>query len=77
MGSLDTLISDLALLLVVAGITTLLCRKFNQPSVLGYILDSIVSAKYGGSTVCDELGLPVRDSGLTLPCGAAGRWTSA
>ena len=47
------------------------------PSVLGYILDSIVSAKYGGSTVCDELGLPVRDSGLTLPCGAAGRWTSA
>lgn len=38
MGSLDTLISDLALLLVVAGITTLLCRKFNQPSVLGYIL---------------------------------------
>lgn len=45
------------------------------PSVLGYILDSIVSKKYGGSTACDELGLPVTDSGLTLPCGATGRWT--
>lgn len=45
------------------------------PSVLGYILDSIVSSRYGGSTACDELGLPVTDSGLTLPCGAAGRWT--
>ena len=45
------------------------------PSVLGYILDSIVSTKYGGSTACDELGLPVRNSGLTLPCGATGRWT--
>lgn len=35
---LATLISDLALLLVVAGITTLLCKKLNQPTVIGYIL---------------------------------------
>lgn len=35
---LATLITDLALLLVVAGITTLLCRKLNQPVVIGYIL---------------------------------------
>lgn len=38
MGHLATLISDLALLLVVAGITTLLCKKINQPMVIGYIL---------------------------------------
>ena len=38
MGDLATLISDLALLLVVAGITTLLCKKINQPMVIGYIL---------------------------------------
>ncbi len=38
MGHLATLISDLALLLVVAGITTLLCKKINQPLVIGYIL---------------------------------------
>ena len=35
---LATLITDLALLLVVAGITTLLCRRLNQPVVIGYIL---------------------------------------
>ena len=38
MGHLATLITDLALLLVVAGITTLLCKKINQPTVIGYIL---------------------------------------
>lgn len=38
MGHLATLISDLALLLVVAGITTLFCKKINQPMVIGYIL---------------------------------------
>lgn len=38
MGHLATLISDLALLLVVAGITTLFCKKMNQPTVIGYIL---------------------------------------
>ena len=45
------------------------------PSVLGYLLDTIVSGKYGGHAECDELGLPVTDTGLTLPCGATGRWT--
>ena len=34
MGHLATLISDLALLLVVAGFTTLLCKKINQPLVI-------------------------------------------
>jgi len=38
LGHLATLITDLALLLVVAGITTLLCKKINQPTVIGYIL---------------------------------------
>lgn len=27
-----------------------------------------------GRTQCGELGLPVTASGLTLPCGATGRW---
>lgn len=44
------------------------------PSVLGYILDSVIGQKHKGSSVCDELGLPVTDSGLALPCGATGRW---
>ena len=34
-----------------------------------------VDRRFGGGTVSDELGLPVTDSGLVLPCGATGRWT--
>lgn len=45
------------------------------PSVLGYLLDTLVTPKYGGKTVCGELGLPVTASGLTLPCGSTGRWS--
>ena len=45
------------------------------PSVLTYILESIFTKRYGGHTVSDELGLPVSESGLALPCGATGRWT--
>ncbi|MCD8212177.1 MAG: class I SAM-dependent methyltransferase [Oscillospiraceae bacterium] len=46
-----------------------------SPSVLTYILDSVLSPKYGGSARSDELGLPVSATGLVLPCGASGRWT--
>lgn len=35
---LPSLITDLALILLLAGFTTLLCKKFKQPLVLGYIL---------------------------------------
>ena len=30
----------------------------------------------GGQTASQELGLPVRENGLILPCGASGRWTA-
>ena len=45
------------------------------PSVLTYILQTVVGGKFGGHTRSDELGLPVTQTGLALPCGAAGRWT--
>ena len=41
------------------------------PSVLGYLLHLLVGAKYGGKCTWDELGLPVTETGLALPCGAA------
>ena len=44
------------------------------PSVITYMLETLVSKKFGGRTVSDELGLPVTESGLILPCGASGRW---
>ena len=62
-------LSDNPLFVIINSYTTGLA-----PSVVGYILDSIVTRRYGGGTACDELGLPVTASGLALPCGAAGRW---
>ena len=38
MEALPSLITDLTILLAIAAVTTLLCKKINLPSVLGYIL---------------------------------------
>ena len=45
-----------------------------SPSVHTYLLETIVSRRYGGHTESQELGLPVTATGLSLPCGATGRW---
>lgn len=44
------------------------------PSVMQYILGSLVTPQYGGTVESDELGLPVRESGMALPCGASAFW---
>ena len=44
------------------------------PSVLSYLLGLEVAAKFGGVIHADEVGLPVEQTGLVLPCGASGRW---
>lgn len=46
-----------------------------SPSVCGYVLSKAMQSRFGGSVESDELGLPVKDTGLYLPCGAAARWT--
>lgn len=63
-------LSDDPLFVIINSYTTGLA-----PSAVGYIADSVFGPKYGGHTECGELGLPVKSSGLMLPCGAAGRWT--
>ncbi len=45
-----------------------------SPSVLSYVTESIFTRKFGGRSDSQELALPVRDSGLYLPCGATCRW---
>ena len=45
------------------------------PAVLSYMLNTILKNR-GGNVEAEEIGLPVRDSGLVLPCGATGRWYS-
>ena len=47
-----------------------------QPAVLSYMLNTAVTKPYGGHVEADEIGLPVTESGLVLPCGASGRWQS-
>ena len=43
-------------------------------SVLSYVTESIFTKKFGGHSDAQELGLPVTDSGLFLPCGSTCRW---
>ena len=45
-----------------------------SPSVLTYVCESIFTKKFGGHSESRELGLPVKDTGLVLPCGATCRW---
>ncbi|MBQ0028130.1 MAG: class I SAM-dependent methyltransferase [Lachnospiraceae bacterium] len=45
-----------------------------QPAVLSYMMNSTIVKKCGGHVEAAEIGLPVTDSGLVLPCGASGRW---
>ncbi|MCI6552283.1 MAG: class I SAM-dependent methyltransferase [Lachnospiraceae bacterium] len=45
-----------------------------QPAVLSYMIHTSIVRRFGGKAAAHEIGLPVRDSGLILPCGASGRW---
>ena len=64
-------LSDKPLFVIINSYTTGLA-----PSVLGYMLHLLVAKRYGGTVTWDELGLPVTETGLALPCGATGRWCS-
>ena len=43
-------------------------------TVLGNILNLTVMKKYGGKIESGEIGLPMENSKLILPCGIYGRW---
>ena len=63
------LMSDNPLFFIVNSYTTGL-----SPSVMQYMLGVLLCPKHGGSTEADEIGLPVTQSGLVLPCGATAIW---
>ena len=64
------LLSDRPLFFAINSYTTGL-----SPSVMQYILGTLVSPKHAGVLSADEIGLPVTQSGLVLPCGATALWT--
>jgi 23S rRNA (cytosine1962-C5)-methyltransferase len=64
------LLSDDPLFVIINSYTTGLA-----PSAVSYAADVVFGEKFGGKCEAGELGLPVKESGLMLPCGATGRWT--
>ena len=42
--------------------------------VLNNILEMTINKKYSGTISCGEIGLPIKENNLVLPCGIYGRW---
>lgn len=62
-------LSDKPLFFAVNSYTTGL-----SPSVMEYIVKTRLCPIYGGHTACDEIGLPVSETGGVVPCGATAFW---
>lgn len=43
-------------------------------AVLTNVLSLTIKQKFGGKISSDEIGLPMKENGLALPCGISGRW---
>lgn len=63
------LLSDTPLFFLINSYTTGFA-----PSVLSYMLGVELVTKFKGTVKSDEIGLPVSNNGLALPCGSSGRW---
>ena len=62
-------LSDKPLFFLINSYTTGLA-----PTVTENILKLTLQKKFGGKAVSGEIGLPVKNSDIILPCGASGRW---
>lgn len=63
------LLSDNPLFFLINSYTTGL-----QPAVLTYMLETVITSRFGGHVETSEIGLNVSSNSLVLPCGASGRW---
>lgn len=66
------LLSDQPLFVLISSYSTGLA-----PSVMAYLLGTTAGRKYEGKIDAQELGLPVRSTGLVLPCGSSARFIAA
>ncbi|MCH5191400.1 MAG: class I SAM-dependent methyltransferase [Oscillospiraceae bacterium] len=64
------LLSDDPLMMLINSYTTGL-----SPSVMEYILGSVVKKRFSGTVHGSEIGLKTTENGLVLPCGASAFWT--
>ena len=65
-----TILSEDAVFFILNSYTTGL-----SPAVMKYMLSVELKNDYGGEVSADEIGLPVTDSGLILPCGSTVIWS--
>lgn len=63
------ILSDEPLLFLINSYTTGL-----SPTVLSNLLKVTIGRKYTGTVSCGEVGLPITNQELILPCGIYGRW---
>ena len=47
-----------------------------SPAVMEYLLGVLLQKRFGGKVSSGEIGLPVTESGLVLPCGSTAIWGS-
>ncbi len=62
-------LSDNPIMVLINSYTTGL-----SPAVMQYILGALIKPKFGGVAESDEIGLPVTQTGMVLPCGASAIW---
>lgn len=62
-------LSDNPIMVLINSYTTGL-----SPAVMQYILGALIKPKFGGMVESDEIGLPVTQTGMILPCGASAVW---
>ncbi len=65
----STILSDDARFFILNSYTTGL-----PPSVMEYMLSTILVKRFGGTVSSSEIGLPVSDTNLVLPCGNTAIW---
>jgi len=63
------LLSDNPLFFIVNSYTTGISH-----TIVANLITMTLKRKFGGVVTSDEIGLPIKSSGLVLPCGAATRW---
>lgn len=62
-------LSDNPIMVLINSYTTGL-----SPAVMQYILGALIKPKFDGVAESDEIGLPVTQTGMILPCGASAIW---
>ena len=65
----SNLISDNPLFVIINSYTTGL-----SASTVGYLLHLHFANRFGGTISCDEVGIPVTQTGAILPSGSSARW---